>query len=331
MTDRAGAICLMNTRLQGLLKLDSVPKTVDDLLSRIQASIPDMPALIKDMPDTPSEGKWGSLRIQGQAARRLNWHQQPLQDQGQVQGWLTIFWDIADQENSLELGKQSFLSMISHDLRTPLSTILGFAELLYHNRGNLSDDEQKEFVEHIIKNASQLSQYTQIALDIMFLEANESNFDVEPVPLYRFVRHWLSDAIHRFPARRLVFHNGVSEGSLTQIAPSALHKIMNILVEFALAESSPEDSVDIRLHFDDALAHILMLHKAPKLTAADAAVLFRLMQARDLSEAGRPDLHRMQLYVASLLAERQQGYLLLSGQGDDVYQIDLALPLVAEK
>jgi hypothetical protein len=54
------------------------------------------------------------------------------------------------------------------------------------------------------------------------------------------------------------------------------------------------------------------------------------MHPRDLSESGRPQLHRMQLYVASLLAERQQGYLTLRGRDDSYYQIDLALPLMVE-
>ncbi len=58
-------------------------------------------------------------------------------------------------------------------------------------------------------------------------------------------------------------------------------------------------------------------------------MLFQLMNPRDLSEAGRPVLHRMQLYVASLLAERQQGYLALRDQGEQQYQLDLAVPLAA--
>ena len=48
---------------------------------------------------------------------------------------------------------------------------------------------------------------------------------------------------------------------------------------------------------------------------------------RRLSEAGRPYLHRMQLYVACLLAERQQGYLSLNDQGGQQYQLDLVVPL----
>jgi len=37
----------------------------------------------------------------------------------------------------------------------------------------------------------------------------------------------------------------------------------------------------------------------------------------------------MQLYVASLLAERQRGYLTLRGQENATYEFDLVMPLAA--
>ena len=329
VVDSSGTICLANARLREMLKLSMMPDTVEQLLSVTSSAMPELHSVLA--PEHSSNFvQWGTLHIRAYPSRWLSWQQVPLREDNDVKGVLTIFRDTVVQEGQINLANQSFLSMISHDLRTPLSTILGFAELLYHNRGSLSDDEQKEFLEHIIKNANELSRYTQIALDIMYLEANLQSFETEIVYLDRFVKHWLSDALHRFSADRLVYHNGSSNDPLTQISPAALHRILYILVEFALAESPPEGQVDIRLHYDHSQAHIVFHHQAPGLTAAEAAVLFRLMHPRDLSETGRPQLHRMQLYVASLLAERQQGYLTLRGRDDSHYQIDLALPLASE-
>jgi K+-sensing histidine kinase KdpD len=148
--------------------------------------------------------------------------------------------------------------------------------------------------------------------------------------LDHFIRHWLQDALHRFSDKQLVYDNGTSQGPMTSIAPAALHKILHILVEFALQESPPDDMVDVSLNYDQSQAHIIVQHKAPGLSPADAANLFRLLQPRDLSESGRPRLHRMQLYVASLLAERQHGFLTLRECENNQYKIDLALPLAAQ-
>jgi signal transduction histidine kinase len=324
VTDLAGNICTLNPYLQGLLKLRIMPRTVPSLLRQIDSVLPELRTVLAV---SDYHTQWGNVRIQHYPPRRLIWQRMPLVADEQVVGSLVIFRD-ATAQGQLDLAKQSFLSMISHDLRTPLSTILGFAELLSSSRGKLTDDDQAEFLDHIIQNANDLSRYIQIALDIMYLEADLQNFETEAVYLNRFLKHWLSDALHRFPVERIVFHNGTVGDPMTHLAPSALHRILYILVEFALAESPPDEQVDIRLDYDESQAHVVVQHHAPGLTNSEAALLFQLMNPRDLSEAGRPLLHRMQLYVASLLAERQQGYLALRDQGDQHYQLDLAVPLV---
>jgi signal transduction histidine kinase len=325
VTDQEGSISLINSRLQELLRLHTTPRTVSGLLRQIESGMPELDSLLA-APNPAYQAQWGTMRIQPFPPRRLIWQRIPLVESGSPVGSLVIFRNTVAQ-GQLEVAKQSFLSMISHDLRTPLSTILGFAELLYNNRGKLSDAEQAEFLEHIIENANDLSRYTQIALDIMFLEANLQNFEAESVFLNRFVKHWLTDALHRFPRERIRFQNGTVSDPLTRISPSALHRILYILTEFALAESPADEQIEMRLNYDRSRAHIIIQHNAPKLSPDDATMLFQLMNPRDLSEAGRPHLHRMQLYVACLLAERQQGYLALSDRGGQQYQLDLAVPL----
>ncbi len=325
--DADGHIQLLNARLRELLKLDSVPATLDRLLLLTQHVMPELCALSAPFSQPPYV-QWGNLRIDQYSPQRLIWQQVPLLDADNVVGSVIVFHD-ATSEGQLDLAKQSFLSMISHDLRTPLSTILGFAELLYNNRSGFSDEEQREFLEHIIRNANQLSRYSQIALDIMYLEANLQNFDTEAVNLGRFVDHWLSDAQHRFSTDHIVFVNKAFEGLQALVAPPALHRILYILLEFALAESPAEGMVEIQLDSNSDHAYLYFRHFAPSLKTEEALTLFRLMYPRDLSEAGRPQLHRMQLYVAHLLAEQQQGFLTLRGQSNRRYEFSLAMPLVS--
>lgn len=326
---RDGRIHMINTHLRELFKLKGAPETVDELLAQLAMPSPELRSLLAPAAGS-SRMQWGNLVVQRYPPQRLTWQQMPLLEDDEVAGTLTIFRDAATQ-GQLELAKQSFLSMISHDLRTPLSTILGFAELLYHNSGNLSAEEQTEFLEHIIKNANQLSQYTQIALDIMFLEANLQQLEVETIALDSFFNEWLADAHHRVSKNYLVLKTKTTAQLFARFAPAALHKILHILVEFAMAESPDESAVNLYLTYDTEQAHIVVEHLAPQLTESDAASLFQLMHPRDLSETGRPRLHRMQVYVASLLAQRQQGYLTLHVLPNRWYQIDLTLPLAPKE
>lgn len=325
MFDASGTLHVINARLRELLRLSDVPRTVDALARQAGRVLPEFRILLASAHEA-RQIEWGNIRLQQYPVQRAVWQLIPLMASEDYTGTLIVFRD-ANVPGQLEAANQSFLSMISHDFRTPLSTILGFAELLYKNRGRLSQDEQTEFLEHIINNANDLSRYTQIALDIMFLEANEQHFEVETVFLNRLISHWLADARHRFPLEQLVFHNGVADEPQARVAPSALHRILNILVEFALTECPVDEKIGIRLDYDDYQAHLVIDQRAPDLSVDEAATLFQLMNPRDLSEAARPRLHRMQLYVACLLAERQQGQLTLRNYENRQYQFDLAMPL----
>ena len=325
--DTVGNIQLLNPRLREMLKLETMPPTLDGLLALTKHVMPELCALSVSF-SYPPRVQWGNLRVAQYPPQRLIWQQVPLLDAGNVVGSVIVF-DDATTESQLDLAKQSFLSMISHDLRTPLSTILGFAELLYNNQSGFSDEEQREFLEHIIRNANQLSRYAQIALDIMYLEANLQSFDTEAVNLGQFIEHWLSDAQHRFSTDHIVYENNAFEGLQALVAPPALHRILYILLEFAIAESPADGVVEIRLDSNGDHAYLYFQHSAPALRTDEASALFRLMYPRDLSEVGRPQLHRMQLYVAHLLAEQQQGFLTLRGQSNHRYEFNLAMPLVS--
>jgi len=322
--DTAGQVEMLNLSAQELLLLERVPQTVDDLLACTGTQNASLKALFRyDL--SARTPRWGSVRTPKYPSRLLSWERVPLYDHGEVCGMLLII-KAPHAAFPVERANQSFLSMISHDLRTPLSAILGFAELLRQNRDTLSADEQTEFLDHIIKNASELNQYTQIALDIMYLEANLQQFELEPVTLTPFVKHWMTDARHRFASDRLRFDGDAGDEPMSLLSTAALHRILNILVEFALEESTPSDPVHLRIEHEPDLSRLIIEHTAPRLKASEVVSLFEIMSGRDLSYLGRPHLHRMQLYVASLLAERQHGALTFHGIGDCSYRIELILP-----
>ncbi len=322
--EQGGRILIFNSRLRERLSLQNHPQTVKALLSQVRKSAPGLKRLLTEL-DTP-RSEWGSLQITGQPAQQMLWERVPLQIDDEVVGVLLVFRD-AISEGQRELAKQSFLSMISHDLRTPLSTILGFAELLYNNQGKLRRDEQTEFLEYIIHSANQLSDHIKIALDVMFLEADLQDFETEVVSLQHIVRHWINDASHRLSVQQLAFQNGVGPAPLAYASPEALHRILYILAEFALEEAPEADTIRLNLSEDGLYAHVLVEHRAPELRTEDIPNLFRIAYPRDLSEVGRPKLHRMQLYVAHLLAERQQGHLTIHERTGQRYTLDLAVPL----
>ena len=69
--------------------------------------------------------------------------------------------------------RNSLLSSISHDLRTPLATIIGAASTLESDTGELTEDNRKKLISSIVEESQRMSDLTTKILEMARLEAGE--------------------------------------------------------------------------------------------------------------------------------------------------------------
>lgn len=70
----------------------------------------------------------------------------------------------------LDAMKDNFLSMVSHDLRTPMTSIKGYASILKKRTGKITPEEQKEYLDIIINESDRLTRLVNDLLDLQRLE-----------------------------------------------------------------------------------------------------------------------------------------------------------------
>jgi DNA-binding response OmpR family regulator len=82
-------------------------------------------------------------------------------------------------------GSPELLSRLSHDLRSPLNAVLGFAQLL--ELGELADD-QADAVRQIIRAGTRLLELINEVVDLSRIEAGHLDLSLEPVDVVEVVR-----------------------------------------------------------------------------------------------------------------------------------------------
>jgi len=98
--------------------------------------------------------------------------------QGRVGGAITVLRDVTRERESDRM-KTEFMSMAAHEIRTPLTAILGYSELCMNPEefGGFSAAQQKEFIAEINGKAEVLARLVNDLLDISRMEAGK------PLPL----------------------------------------------------------------------------------------------------------------------------------------------------
>lgn len=142
-------------------------------------------------------------------------HKVPLRDrQGEVIGALGLSFDITprkQEEEALKKAKQyaeeasqtksRFIANMSHDIRTPLTGILGMAEIL---SSRLKSKDEKALVDTLINSGQRLTKLLNQILEYASIEADNQPLKILPLDLTELVREALDlsrgdDSKNRIP------------------------------------------------------------------------------------------------------------------------------------
>lgn len=98
----------------------------------------------------------------------------------------TVIRDELQKEKQIREQKSRFVSMISHEFRNPLSTILNSTELLANPSQKLSENKKEEYLYHIQNSVKHLNQMLNDVLLFAKTEVNHTQFNPAPLDLERF-------------------------------------------------------------------------------------------------------------------------------------------------
>ena len=120
------------------------------------------------------------LQLSAGEARTFEVRAAPLSN-STSRGAIAILYDVTPQER-LERIKRDFIANVSHEFRTPLATIRGYAETLLD--GGLDDHQnRRKFVEIIQANGMRLNNIASDLLTLSELEAGRPEPEPGPIPV----------------------------------------------------------------------------------------------------------------------------------------------------
>jgi len=116
----------------------------------------------------------------------VNVHVAPVTLGDEYLGAVSIFRDVT-REVEADRAKSEFVSNVSFELRTPMTSIKGYTDLILLGAAGTMNDEQKRFLGIIKANADRLSTLINDLLDIGRIESQRVDWNIQPLALRRLV------------------------------------------------------------------------------------------------------------------------------------------------
>ena len=120
-------------------------------------------------------------RLLQQGERTLSVIASPVLESGQVTGAVVLTLDVTEREQREKL-RREFSTNVSHELKTPLTSISGFAELM--SQGLVPPDKVREFSLDIQKECTRLTNLVEDIIDLSRLEEGGGDMTWEDIDLY---------------------------------------------------------------------------------------------------------------------------------------------------
>lgn len=190
---------------------------------------------------------------------------------------------------------------VSHDLRTPLTAIIGYIQML--ERSGLSGEQQEKAMV-ILKKANAMRELVESFFELSVMESGQPELAEEPVNFTNIVSEAVVDFIPRFEAAELKPDVDLGDKSLYMAGDTtALRRIVQNLLSNALKYTAGR--VEVTLEESAGKIILTVANEVRPDTPPDMERLFeRFYTADDSRNSGSAGLG---LYIVKLLAEKMQG------------------------
>ena len=169
--------------------------------------------------------------------------------------------------------KDEFLGLISHELRTPVTTIYGNAQLLRDRIARLPEANRVDMVTDIAEDSERLLAIIENLLLLSRMQSGTSA-ELEPQVLSHVIRQEMAEFSRRHPYRDVVFTEVPGHHVIVEADRTHLVLLLQNLLSNAHKYGGADGTIEIALDTTETEACVRVLDRGLGLADADSARLF---------------------------------------------------------
>jgi two-component system phosphate regulon sensor histidine kinase PhoR len=186
----------------------------------------------------------GDVSTEGGEPRQLQLHAVRFPASGPLLGVVAVFHDVTEVRR-LERMRRDFVANVSHELKTPLTAIRGFAETL---RGSeLPEAQRSAFLDVILRHAERLARLIDDILELSRVEGRQQPFVAADVDVARVAALLLRDLSPQLEARRIGAELAPGAHGVAFADRRAVEQILGNLLENASKYTEPGGRIEVRV------------------------------------------------------------------------------------
>ena len=214
-----------------------------------------------------------------------------------------------------EINRQ-LMTSLSHDVRTPLTTLIGYLDAAY--KGLVTGKDRDDYIEIARRKAHDLKEYIDVLFDWFKLNSNEFALEIQSVEAAELTRNILIDWIPIFEDKQVDYDIDIPEQPVrVRLDMDSYMRIINNLIQNVIAHSHA-DKIKISLSKKENSMELLLADNGVGIEKEDLKHIFERLYKCDKGRSEKGS--GLGLSIVHQLVEKMSGSITvesLPGKGTE--------------
>ncbi|MGZ5303970.1 MAG: PAS domain-containing sensor histidine kinase [Bacteroidia bacterium] len=249
-----------------------------------------------------------------------------LDEKGNVKRWVGTSTDIDDMKKQ-EKHKNEFIKMANHELKTPVTTIKGYVQLLKKMRSNSEDQFLVNSLNTIENQVNKLNSLIGELLDISRIESGKLPLHKRAFSLLELVTETIEDIKAAEQSHQIEFEL-LHETDVEVFADKErITQVLNNLLTNAIKYSPRANLVNVKLSVDDHCAIVSVRDFGIGMDKAELTKIFQRFYRVSGDDEGTFPGFGIGLFIVKDILKRHHGKIWVESEKDKGSEFFFALPL----
>lgn len=182
----------------------------------------------------------------------------PIRLDGEVVGLVKTFRDITNEKN-IDKAKTEFVSLASHQLRTPLSAINWYTEMLLSGDVGEVNSEQRKYLQEVYKGNQRMITLVNGLLNVSRMSLDTFTLEAERTDIAQLVQNIANEHRLDIDKKDILFsYTPDSNIPYIQTDPKLMRLVVENLLSNAIKYTQSNGSIELKLGLTDDMSKLLL-------------------------------------------------------------------------
>lgn len=225
--------------------------------------------------------------------------------------------------------KDNFISTITHELRTPITSIKAFAKILKEN--SLTEQQEQEFLSIMVSESERIARLVNQVLDLKKIQSDQVSYHFETLNLVEILQHSTTSMARVLTEKNIKLKENILpipimvEGDRDRL----IQVVVNLLSNAVKFCNQEKGIIKVNAYTNKEMSIIEISDNGEGIPKSRQQEIFDRFTQIDNEKMGKPTGSGLGLFISKIIIEHHKGKITIDSEIGKGTTVSVIIPLIS--